>query len=286
MKTNPMQSLLNNIESEILLKSVKQFDKSGKNNINISEILKDKNIQTLLKDLASDLINNNKSAKVVLDILKNEPIFKEFNAVAKELKSLISVLKKMNFKSETIVKLNNLLTDINKVDNKILKQDVLNNTKIVLTEVVKDLAEQTDVAKQVNKLLSQVEYYSLLSLSNYSNHTYLPFNWDELEDGDINFKQNDEDNFSCQIILKLKYYGDMKINILFDKSDQLSISFFIQQDNLKEKLQDSLKILRIKLKDIGVKIQNIYIFDLLNNQDDNIKVYSKYDNHIGIDITA
>ena len=319
MKNNILQSLIHTTINSSNIKDIKEIQTKFNENPNITTILKDKNVQTLLKDLVNDLVSQNKTTKMVLDILKNEPIFKEFKSFSGELKSLISLLEKSNIKSDIIPKFKTQIIDIKNIDDKILKDNIgksgvflesylknlsnkLNNIKLknelkqnifedvktILLQVKEELNGDSELLKQTTKLLNQIDYYQLLSTTNYSNYTYLPFSWDDLEDGDINFSQEDENNFSCQIYLELKYYGKVKINILFNTPNNLFLSFFLEQNNLKDKIQTDLKLLRKSLKELNIKIENIFIFDLntKENSSKEFKAYNNYNNHIGIDIKA
>ena len=321
MKTNILQSLINNIPSNSNIKNIDTIKNKFSEQTNLTTMLKDKNVQSVLKDLLSDLVNQNKSTKVVLDILKNEPLFKEFKSFSQELKSLLNILEKSDAKSEAVLKLKNQIVDIKNIDDKILKesigksgvflesylknlssklndveqknnlkQNILNDIKSILLQISEENSgdKESEVSKQTAKLLNQIDYYQLLSATNYSNHTYLPFSWEQLEDGNINFDQEDENHFSCQIYLELKYYGDVKINMLFDKPNILSMSFFLEQKNLKEKIQEELKTLRIGLNNLNLKIKDIFIFDLIKdkNSSKEIQAFNNYTNNIGIDIKA
>ncbi len=285
MRTNIVQNLLHTIISNTKLSS-NSLEKLGKdNNINLDTIFKDKNVQTILKDLLNDLVTQNKTQSKVLDILKNEPIFKDLHNITKEVQTLIKDLKDTNPNDKNIPKLDKLLVNIKKVDNDTFKQDILNDTKDILDDIQKDYDTDTDISKQTIKLQSFVEYYNLLSISNNSYNTYLPFEWDELEDGNIDFKQSD-DEFNCQIFLTLKHYGDIKINLLFDSNKNISISFFTKKDILKEKIQDNLKDLRGNLSEIKVKIQNIYIFDM-DKKDTELDLFNNYHGgDYGIEVMA
>jgi len=322
MKTNIMQSLLHSISSSTNknvqsdnLKDVKN-SASKENLSNMFESFKNKNVQDVLKNLLHDLVNQNKSSKAILDVLKNESIFKEFKSFSAEVKSLIKMLENSNIKPELLNKLKNSHVDIKNIDNNILKQqlsksgiflesylknlssslgsdvnselkqNVLNDMKSMLLSLVNELKPDSEAFKQSNKLLAQVEYYQIYSLSDNSNHSYLPFSWDDLEDGDISFKQNKEDTFSCQIALEFKYYGNIKINMIFDNPNLLTVSFFIEQNTLKEKIQEDLQSFRKNIKQAKIELQSVYIFDYVKQEEktEEMKAYSQYTSQYGVDI--
>lgn len=49
-------------------------------------------------------------------------------------------------------------------------------------------------------MLTQIDYHQLLSHIGNSNSVYVPFLSDMLEDGIINMKKTDEENFSVKLI--------------------------------------------------------------------------------------
>ncbi len=147
---------------------------------------------------------------------------------------------------------------------------------------------KVDNAK-VEKMLAQIEFYQLLSHSTMSNHTYLPFDWSELEDGDISFKSNEKESFSCMIDLKLKDSGQLKMMLLMDKNNNININISVEQEEFKSKIQDSLQVLRQGISRIGLSLQGLNVFDI---QDNNKKSYEQkaYENNnilnLGVDIKA
>ncbi|HIP12986.1 MAG TPA: hypothetical protein EYG73_09765 [Arcobacter sp.] len=317
-----MQSLLHSISSGTKNTAINDSLKELKNNAsnantaNLFESLKNKNVQDVLKSLLNDLVSQNKSSKAILDTLKNETIFKEFKNFSSEVKTLIKILENTNVKAELVNKLKNSHVDIKNIDNNVLKQqlsksgvflesylknlstslnaetkteikqNIISDVKAMLLSISEELKPDSEAFKQNNKLLNQIEYYQLYSLSDNSNHSYLPFSWDDLEDGDINFKQNEEDNFTCQISLEFKYYGHIKINLIFDNPNKLAISFFIEQEILKEKIQNDLQSLRQNLKIAKIDLQSLYLFDYIKQEDKSkeIKAYSQYTSQYGLDI--
>ncbi|MCK5293651.1 MAG: hypothetical protein KAJ49_03285, partial [Arcobacteraceae bacterium] len=155
MKNNILQSLIHTTINSSNIKDIKEIQTKFNENPNITTILKDKNVQTLLKDLVNDLVSQNKTTKMVLDILKNEPIFKEFKSFSGELKSLISLLEKSNIKSDIIPKFKTQIIDIKNIDDKILK-DNIGKSGVFLESYLKNLSNKLNNIKLKNELKQNI----------------------------------------------------------------------------------------------------------------------------------
>jgi soluble cytochrome b562 len=104
--------------------------------------------------------------------------------------SLQNQVTKIIEKIEDIIKeLSNPATHKNQTQN--LDEDM----KSILLKMQDELSSKTDaksqeLSKQVDKLLTQIDYQQLLSLSSNSNSVYLPFLWDMIEDGNISMNKS------------------------------------------------------------------------------------------------
>lgn len=244
-----------------------------------------------LKTVLSELFQNAKSDKILLNITKNSAIFKTFEHFGNEAKKLTELLINKDIKNFDPLLLKSFFMDIENLDEKKLK-NILEKT--ILTSDIKNLlstlAENTDqeIQIQANKLLTQIEYYQLNSYLNYSLYTYLPFEWEMFEGGDIELKQENSKQYSCQINIELKEYGKVKINLLYDEEKHISIGFFLENDELKEKISTLLPNLRKNLKELNIYVLNISLIDTKENlQDEKVNLFKNQDNQIiGLDLTV
>jgi len=273
MKTNITESSFHSLglNKNIALKNIQKIFKEN-NILNEKVLVENKTLKVVLKDLLNDIILKDKTPSSVLDILKNLSQFKELNSFANELKLLIKNIKIQDPKNINIIKLEKLLIDIDKVDDNTFKNDILKDTKELLSNIKNLFTNDIDISKQIANLQTMVDYYNLLSIVNNSYNTYLPFNWEELENGNINFIK-EQNQFICRIFLSLKYYGDININLLLDDNKYLSIYFFIQKDILKHRLQQNLKQLKRILYLTKIKLRDIHIGSLDTNK-------TEYENNI------
>lgn len=95
-----------------------------------------------------------------------------------------------------------ILTTSNLQNIKSDNSAIQNDMKTILLQMQEQLASKTsdsnsltEASKNIDKLLFQVDYYQLLSLSSNANYVYLPFLWDMLEDGSIGMKKIMKKNF-------------------------------------------------------------------------------------------
>jgi hypothetical protein len=154
---------------------------------------------------------------------------------------------------------------------------VQNDIKATLLQVQEQLEFKgadtpKEVKAQVEKALNQIEFYQLSSFSTQSNHTYLPFSWEDMEDGDVKFHNSQKDTFSCHIGLKLKEKGEFKAMLLLDNKNNLNINLSIENDEFKAKLQENLQLLRKGISDIGLSLESLNVLSL---QDSTAQTYEQ-----------
>jgi len=258
-----------------------------------SNNLKSTNLTDGLKSILTELFENQKSDKILLNIAKNSSIFKTFEQFGAEAKKLAELLKNQNSKSIDLSSLKSLFLNIENFDEKKLKTLIeksifSSETKALLASLSE--SDDKEVQKQANKMITQIEYFQLNSYLNNSIYTYLPFDWESFDGGDIEFKKEKNKQYTCHINLELKEYGKLKINLLYDdEGNYLSIGFFLENNELKEKMSNQLQFLRKGLKEVGIYIQNISLIDIKENSDDErLNLFSTSDSmqKIGLDITV
>ena len=178
---------------------------------------------------------------------------------------------------------NNLLKVVDKIEN-ILKENIVNvnlgqnpvknetsqisnDMKSVLLQMQDDLASKTDpksqeMFKQVDKMLTQIDYHQLLSHTGNSNNVYVPFLWDMLEDGSINMKKVDEEKFYCQINLTLKDFGKVDLMLAMYDKNKIDLTIHAQREHFKVAVKDNLINLKKALNDVDLIPVNIKLLDL------------------------
>ncbi|RXI43879.1 hypothetical protein CRU99_06205 [Malaciobacter mytili] len=191
-------------------------------------------------------------------------------------------------KIEDIIKQGVLTTtSLSKPDNSTLQED-MKSVLLQMQDMIPD--KNSETSKAVDKLLFQVDYYQLLSLTSNSNYVYLPFLWDMLEDGSISMKKTNEKKFYCEINLTLKDFGQTQLLLgLYDKN-KLDLTIFASRDSFKKLIRENLTSLKQSLNAAGLIPMDIKLIDLKKNEEKKQEVKSIYEQNsnfgFGVDIRA
>ncbi|WP_457745737.1 flagellar hook-length control protein FliK [Sulfurimonas sp.] len=167
----------------------------------------------------------------------------------KDTKNIISQLQKLNTPHKLTVESAQRELFSNDLKANLLqsKEELLNST----------LTNKQELLKHIDKLSMQIDYYQLLSHLSNASALYIPYDWSELEDGNITLMKKDKNTFFCDIELHLKEYGNLKLRLgLFD-TNQLNINISCQSDALHSLLKQNLKTLKEQLYKVGITPKEI-----------------------------
>ena len=245
-----------------------------------------------LMNIKTELVNNNlplrQDALQIIDKLLSQPNLTLNNAaLSTNINELLTTIKTVlsnipnqsNIQSEQIYKLLNQLETSIKPDSPLIsdkslqvnpelqKSNITNDIKSMLLQLGEELKQSNnpvhnEMYKNVDKLLTQVDYYQLMSLTSSSNYIYFPFIWDMLEDGSLSMKKLNEEKFYVEINLKLKEYGKINMLLAMYEKNHLDISIFAQKDILKNEIQEHLQGLKKSLNSVGIIPGSIKLLDL------------------------
>lgn len=250
-----------------LLENLLKMDNLFAKNENLSSLLTQNNLSTFTSNFASNLTPLLSNLKESLENL-NPNDHNLQNQVMKFVEKIESIIKDLANPS------------LQKNDQTNLSEDM----KSVLLKMQDELASKTDpksqeLAKQVDKLLTQIDYQQLLSLSSNSNNVYLPFFWDMLEDGNISMKKADEDKFYCQINLTLKDFGKVDLMLALYDKNKLDLTVYAQREYFKIALKDNIQQLKIALNNVHLIPVNIKLLDLKDENESKDKPIQTYINN-------
>ncbi len=315
--TDDIEVLENKIQNNQLVSNEKSFLLNQiKENLNVlkNELLFTNTIQTkVLNQVIDKLLNiQNLFDKIELPIdfkmlqIQNNNNFSFQNTFESNINSLLLNLKEnitnissnpnaLNIQNEilkTIDKIENILkegipTPTNlKNDNSILQDDI----KSVLLQMQNVSSDKnSETSKVIDKLLFQVDYYQLLSLTSNSNYVYLPFLWDMLENGSISMKKSNEKKFYCEINLTLKDFGQTQLLLGLYEKNKLDLTIFAARDSFKKIIRENLTSLKQSLNAAGLIPMDIKLIDL-KKQEEKKEVKSIYEQNnsfgFGVDIKA
>ncbi|MCT7581264.1 hypothetical protein N5U12_04655 [Aliarcobacter butzleri] len=203
-----------------------------------------------------------------------------------------------NHLTKLVDKVEHIIQDLATTPNGKLDTKVSEDMKTVLLQMQDELASKTDpksleVAKQVDRLLTQIDLHQLTSLVSNSNYVYLPFFWEMLEDGSIEMKQKDEEKFFCQINLILKDFGKVDLMLgLYDKN-KLDLTIYAQREHFKTAIRENIQQLKIALNSVELIPVNVKLLDMKEDNKESSKPTQTYINNYnnqdlssGIDIRA
>ena len=306
-------SSLQNLQSkDILTAQVKENPNTLLQNIQIKDSI---NVQTkdLLLQIKADILQNptlqNRNILPMIDNLLKMP---DLFAKAENLQNLTSTNNLSTFSNNFMSNLSPLLTTLKEnleslnpnnsnLQNHLTKlvdkvehliQDLVNNPKgevkvaedmkTVLLKMQDELATKTDIksqdlAKQVDKLLTQIDYHQLASLTSNANNVYLPFLWGMLEDGNISMKKTEEEKFYCQINLTLKDFGKVDLMLALYDKNKLDLTIYAQREHFKIALRDNMQQLKVALNSVDLIPVNIKLLDLKEEKgivEEPVKIYA------------
>ena len=294
------KELLTQLKNEIVQNPVLQTNKSIMPIL--ENLLKMDNLFAKNENLTNQLVQNNLSNinSFTSNFSSNvTPLLTSLKDTLENLEpnnlNLQNQVTKFIEKIEDIIKeLSNPTTHKNHTQN--LDEDM----KSILLKMQDELNSKTDaksqeLSKQVDKLLTQIDYQQLLSLSSNSNSVYLPFLWDMLEDGNISMKKSDENKFYCQINLTLKDFGKVDLMLALYDKNKLDLTVYAQREHFKTAIRDNMQQLKIALNSVDLIPVNIKLLDLKDENESKNKptqtyINNSYNQNInltsGIDIRA
>lgn len=147
-----------------------------------------------------------------------------------------------------------------------LKESMSDDLKSNLLTLREELSQSNDpsapkLLEQTDKLLTQIDYHQMLSHLSSSNSIYLPFVWDQLQEGSLTFKQTNKQKFYCEINLVLKEYGELDLMMGLYDDNQLEIQAHTEKPQLKTLIHENIAELRSLLIKSGLTPRSIRVFE-------------------------
>jgi len=298
IKENKTQPLLKSLKVE--LENLIKTPSLGIDTKNIKEVIH--KIEQLLKLSFNDLQNINQNelktyfatisdkfpqttSKSVFDIiekilssLKQPQVGFEQKKIPLDIKNFLASFEKELSKADvvfskhtqkTVDKISMFLKMPQDINKTLIQQDIQKDIKALLLGLEKEvstnqtsISNSNDILKSVDKLLVQLDYFQLLSHLSNSSALYIPYSWDQLEDGKLSMKQSKDGSFFCEIDLELKEFGKLNMMLQLFEKNQLNIMIYTQKDELKDIFKDNMKDLRAALTSVNIQPRNIKLHKL------------------------
>lgn len=231
-------------------------------------------IKTTLSHLYGTLLSSSTpDSNDLLDSI--EKLFKNLNNTpADALKDFTQQLKNALKEGDITKELTNLITKLGEFTNpkelvtETFLHDVMSNDlKSNLLSLHEELIRSNDpnapkLLEQTDKLLTQIDYHQLTSYLGASNVLYIPFAWDQLEEGSMAFKKTAGKKFYCEINLRLKEYGELNLMMALYEGNQLEIQAHTEKPELKTLIQENSAELRALLINADLTPRSIRVFEM------------------------
>lgn len=272
-----LNKLEHQIDSKVLtpenfkLTSMQDILQNLASNVSVSAKPEAKGIFDFLEKIMQTLKTIEQSSttpKASLESLLDKKIPQDIRNVVDNIKNLIQKSDTV-FTKETAF-LVNKLTSFNTAEKlspqQNIKEIVANDLKSILLKANDEISNSTqpnkaEILRQIDKLTLQIDYHQLVSHLSNSTSLYLPFSWDELENGNIKLQKDKEDKFYCDIDLKLKEYGELKLKLVIYDKNQLNIYIYSDNKKFKKVIKESISLLRGALIDSQITPREIRLFD-------------------------
>ncbi len=175
------------------------------------------------------------------------------------------------------------------LDPKLIMNDrIVNDLKaniLMLGEEIRDNPKLsgTEMARLVEKVSLQIDYYQLYSYVNNASTLYLPFSWAALEEGTISIKNVKNKKFYCEINLMLQEYGELRLMLALYEKNQVNIHVLSSSDTLKSKMREALGELRRAFIEADLTLRDIRFSNPLQASKNAYESYTKMDS--GFEVT-
>ncbi len=252
-------SKLKNLASEPLNKPAKfienQLDKILYNALKNGETSKLKLLSN--SNINSQLENLTKQIKDIENLIETKPDFKKYAPALKKFTAGIENIDLKNSIKDSGVFFESKLKEIalQKESNLSKIESDLKNILQHIDKDAKNLGEKT-LQHQTQKAISHIETLQLNSVINSNINLFIPFSWEDLENGSLSLSRQKDKSFSCKIDLNLKKHGNIDILMLLSGYD-ISIGIDAKDEHFKDILANNKNILSKMLKSINL---NPHIF--------------------------
>ena len=222
--------------------------------------VKGENIQNILNQNNISTFSNNFSSNLSPLLTNLKESLETLNPNSSSVQTHISKL---------VENVENLIKDL--ANPKAQSSNISDDMKSILLQIQDEVSSKTDpksqdLARQVDKLLTQIDYHQLASITSNSNNVYLPFFWEMLDEGNISMKKTDEDKFYCQINLTLKDFGKVDLMLAMYDKNKIDLTIYAQREHFKTAIRDNMQSLKVALNSVDLIPVNIKLLDLKEEQ--------------------
>ncbi len=223
---------------------------------------------TKIIDTLQAVSQSSPTQKTALDALLAKNIPQEVRTMTESVKTLLQKADPVFSKeTDSLVKKLEVFVNPQKLEaSQNVKEILSHDLKSILLKAGDEISKsehpnQSELLKNIDKLSLQIDYYQLLSHLSNASAIYLPFSWDQLEEGNINLQKDKDEKFYCDIDLKLKEYGDLKVRLVLYEKNQINIQIHSDNRDFKEIVKENIGSLRSALIQSRITPREIRILD-------------------------
>jgi len=248
-------------------------------NILSNDFFKNTNTQDikLLTDLTQEIKKPMESIQKTLDSSFDKALSPKDTVFTKEFKAVFDKVQLLNKPQE----LQNATQT---------KEQLSQDLKATLLKSHEEISnsnnpQKQEILKAIDKLTLQIDYHQLVSHLSNSSSLYIPYAWDQLEDGNITLKSTKNKKFFCDIELQLKDYGELKLRLGMFEQNQLSINIDTKNEEFRALLKKNIGSLKEQLFSVGIHPQNINFIEEKTTPTD---IYNEYGKNLdmGFEVKA
>ena len=264
---NTLTQLSKNLDST-QLPQLKELNTQIKNILS-SDLFKNTNTQDikLLTNLTQEIKKPMQSIQKTLDSSFDKALSPKDTLFTKEFKAVFDKVQLLNKPQE----LQNATQTKEQLSHD-LKATLLKSHEEVTNS---NNPQKQEILKAIDKLTLQIDYYQLVSHLSNSSSLYIPYAWDQLEDGNITLKSAKNKKFFCDIELQLKDYGELKLRLGMFEQNQLSINIDTKNEKFRALLKQNIGSLKEQLFSVGIHPQNIHFIEEKTTPTDAYNEYGK-----------
>jgi len=284
-------------------------------NNNLKLISKGTDLKSIINTIFKQTIGDSSKNNELLQIIKNNPTLKNLGEISTTIKDLIKTIdsdKNLEPLEKSLKTFLTTPTDSNKLDikNKFENSGIFLESKLKYSkdgEAIKDilrddlkatllkadkeisnqnLPNQTELTKNIDKLLLQIDYNQLISHLSYSSSLFIPFSWDLLEKGSVEIKKSKDDSSFCDINLILKKFGELNLRITLHNKNQLDIDIYSNNEDFKELIKKNLQSLRLALIDINISPKRVKMYKIKKKKKDSPYQEVNDNLNLGFEVTG
>jgi flagellar hook-length control protein FliK len=131
----------------------------------------------------------------------------------------------------------------------------------ILNSLKKAGLDPSNISKNVERFINNIEFFQLTSKVNDMFYTYLPIMWDSMKDGEFMFRKNREESdnsYTCDINLDMEALGRLSISVTIS-DNSFYVSFFTERPEIEEFIKSQKHVLEERFSSQGLSLKALNV---------------------------